>query len=104
MALLDICEYAGVRPPSTTYEGVPVAAEPALAFQQVTFTATAANSAPLSSQTRVVRLIADSICRVRVSTAGTAVTAGTGFRMSLGVPEYFSVRPGDIISVIVASP
>ena len=101
MALLDISEYPRMQTPNIG-QAVPVGLEPALAFQQITFT-TATASAAFGASTRLVRIVADGICRVRFSTAGTAVTAATGFRMNLGVPEYFNVSPGDKLSVITAS-
>ena len=102
MALLDISEYP--RPSSGINLPLLVGSEPALAYQQVTFTGTAAASNAFGATTRVIRVSADSICRIKISTAGTAVTATTGMRLSLGVAEYFNVAPGDKISAIVATP
>ena len=106
MALLDISEYSGTPVPGTVHQAHPAGREPKLAFQQITFTGTAASSAAFGANTKLVRIIADSICRVRFTFGGTAdaATASTGFRMSLGVAEYFNVKPGDSLSVIVATP
>jgi len=104
MALLDICEYPGTPVPTTVHQKHFAGQEPALAFQQITYTGTAAQSAALSANTRLVRIVTDGIARIRISAAGTAVTAATGFRVSAGVPEYFNVTPGHVISAIVATP
>jgi len=102
MAKLDVSEYT--RPMGGINAPLLVGTEPAVAYQQVSFTGTSGESAAFGATTRVIRVSADSICRIKISTAGTAVTATTGMRLSLGVAEYFNVSPGDKISAIVASP
>lgn len=64
--------------------------------QNVSFSATAANSSAFDASTDIVRLIATQDCRV--SFIGTATSTST--RLKADVAEYFSVGGGQTISVI----
>jgi hypothetical protein len=69
------------------------------ASQNKAFTASAANADPVDSDTKVVRLVADQDCHVAFT--GDATTAS--MKLVSGVPEYFSIDGGDVISVIRTS-
>lgn len=73
--------------------------EPSLASQIVTIAGSSTQSGPFTSRTTFVRLHTDSICSVAFGVNPTAVT--TQKRMIAGQTEYFGVRPGDMVAVIV---
>lgn len=93
MATLYISEYPDQRTVS------PVAVEPALVNQTVTYTGTAGVSTAFGGSTRVVRIHTDGICSFKFGTAPTALT--TDARMVAGQTEYFCVIPGLKVSAIV---
>ena len=102
MAILKIAEFTdkGMVPPS-------LAKVPAVAQQVITFS-TATASAAFNSATNMVRLISDTICAIEFSdTAGVAATAATtaatAIKLNAQVPEYFYVKPGSALNVIVDS-
>jgi hypothetical protein len=64
--------------------------------QNVSFTATAANATAIGAFTQTVRLAPNVNCRV--STTGTA--GATSTLLFGGIPEYFTINPGQVISVI----
>jgi hypothetical protein len=100
---LFISEYGTLA--ATNSGGVPAqaAAEPSLTDQApVDFSGGAASSAVFGAQTRLVRLMCDTRCAIRISTAGTAATTSNK-PLAADSPEYFGVQPGDKVSVI-ASP
>lgn len=68
--------------------------------QVVPFT-THTESIPLTNNTYVVRLMADADCHVSAGPAPVATT--TSVPLKAGQPEYFSVNPGALISVVVAA-
>ena len=100
MSLLDIREYTTL---AKDQDGRPLAAgqEPAAAGQQVTFTATAGQSAAFGSTTRFVRLHANGNCRILFGDNPTATA--TSPRMAAGASEYFGVAPGQKVSAIDAT-
>lgn len=79
--------------------GPPIAEMPPIARQTVDFTSGATASAAFNSQTRYVRLMADTRCAVLVTTAGVAATT-SDMPMAVDAPEYFKVAPGSKISAI----
>lgn len=99
---LFISEYGVLS--ATNSGGVPAqaAAEPTLGDQVVDFSGGATSSAAFSSQTRYVRLMCDTRCAIRVTTAGSAATTSNK-PLAADSPEYFGVQPGDKVNVI-ASP
>ncbi len=99
--LLFISEYNRAAPQDNSV--IQVAVEPALVDQTpVNYGAGAATSAAFGAQTNLIRLMCDTRCAIRISTAGTAATTSNK-PMAADTPEYFGVRPGDVVSVI-ASP
>lgn len=56
--------------------------------------AVGAASAPLSPDTRIVRLVADAACEV---TAAAAFTATNALYLPANFPEYFAVSPGEVL-------
>lgn len=88
MSNLYITEYG-----STGANRAPMAQEPAIAVQKVSFTGTAGTSAAFNDATTFVRIHVDGIASVKFSKAGTAA-AVTDPRMPADTVEYFSVPPG----------
>lgn len=97
MATLYITEYLDI-------DGArQVPREPPLKEQTVAI-GTVASSAPFDSRTTVIRLHADAICSVLVSTAGqTATATAASGRMAANQTEYRGVQGGQLISVITNS-
>lgn len=91
---LYVIEFAEFQPGSP-----PIAEMPPITKQTVDFTSGATASAAFNSQTRYVRLMADTRCSIRVTTAGTAATT-SDLPMAVDAPEYFKVAPGDKVSAI----
>lgn len=80
-------------------DAAPIAELPRVASQTVDFSGGVTNSSAFNSQTRYVRLLCDSRCSIRVTTAGTSATT-SDLPMAADSPEYFKVYPGDKVSVI----
>lgn len=100
---LFISEYSTLASTNSGGSSAQIAAEPANTDQApVDFSGGAAASAAFSAQTRYVRLMCDTRCAVRISTAGTAATISNK-PLAADTPEYFGVQPGDKVNVI-ASP
>lgn len=93
MARLCVTEYERMAEVAGGFR-VSVGVEPAIAIQNVAFTATAGVSAAFNPRTRFVRVEVDGIASVLFSTAGTAAVAGAGTRMTAGQTEYFGVDAG----------
>ena len=70
---------------------------PPLAESVTVFSGTSVEVPPLNPNTKLIRLHADGICSVCFS--GAAATTA-GLRLVAGQTEYFSVKPGVVISVI----
>ena len=68
---------------------IPVALEPALTTQTVTYT-TSAQSAAFNANTRFIRVVCDAKAHFRISTAGTNATANSPY-LPADTPEYFGV-------------
>jgi len=94
MATAYITEYnyAGVQQGNV----VPVAEEPALADQTVTFT-TATQSAAFNAKTSFVRIIADADCHLKFGTDPTAVA--TDQFIPANVEQWRGVTAGHKVSV-----
>lgn len=99
---LFISEYGVLS--ATNSGGVPaqIAPEPTIADQVVDFSGGATSSAAFNAQTRYIRLMCDTRCAIRITTAGTAATTNNK-PLAADSPEYFGVQPGDKVNVI-ASP
>jgi hypothetical protein len=95
MASLYITEYTenGFR----QLGGLPVAPEPGLDQAPVAIGAVAP-SAAFGASTRVVRVHCDAICSIAFGKTPVATTANK--RLPADHTEYFSVNPGDKLSVI----
>lgn len=78
--------------------GGPVANITGVTMQNVSFTTTRGNSANFQAATRMVRLIADAACAVKIG--DTALAATTDVYMAANTPEYFMVGPGTRVSAI----
>jgi hypothetical protein len=94
MGILNITEYQG---PAIVTPGiaVPVGQEPALRRENTSFTTAAPASAFLAA-TNFVRIQSDTDAYFNVG--GTA-TVANGTPIKAGVPEYFGVAPGDVLSI-----
>lgn len=91
MSTLYITEYAkqgGGHP-----LGIPVAEEPAITTQTVSFTATHGESSAFNANTSLVRIHTDGICSILFGTAPVATTSHP--RLAANQTEYFAVvAPG----------
>lgn len=76
---------------------IPVALEPRVTSQTVTYT-TSAQSAVFNSATRFVRIVCDAKAHFRFSVAGTNATANDPF-LAPDSPEYFGIQPGQSLLV-----
>lgn len=65
----------------------------------VTFTGTAGVSAAFQSTTRIIRVVSDANCAVKVGASDVAAVA-TDTQLQAGKEEYFFVDGGDYISAI----
>lgn len=74
--------------------------KPLVTPQNITVTATSAQSAALSGDTKMVRLWCDTQSAAEESTNPTA-SATVSTPLSAGVPEYFDVDGGDKIAFIL---
>jgi hypothetical protein len=65
------------------------------------------SAAPLASDCRAVRVLADQDCRVAIGPTATVAAAATGARLSAGIAETFRVpfeaSAGPLISISVAA-
>lgn len=89
MAKLYVTEYANMG--ETLRGAPPIALEPELAEQVVTFTTTTQSSA-FNASTRFVRIHTDSICHIAFGASPTATTSKR--RLAIDQTEYFAVPPG----------
>lgn len=81
-ATCKIAEYQGIL------GGIPVASEPAIAVQEVTFT-TSTQSSEFNAQTRVVRIVCDAKAHFRFGTGPSAVEDNP--YLAADTPEYFGI-------------
>ena len=98
MSNLSITEYSEVSLDQTGFP-MPLSNNPGLAIQNVSFTATAGQSATFQKGTKVVRIVADADCRILFGLNPTAV-ASTDILLGSGVVEYFGVEPFMKISAV----
>lgn len=95
---LFVTEFKGPPTVSVYYQAVNT---PALANQTVAIAGSSAQSAAFNNETRIIRIATDIACNVVVG--GTNPTATTSsMRLATGQTEYFVVRPGDKLAVILA--
>ena len=94
MAIARISEY-GEMAIDESGDNVPVASEPAIATQKITFTTTAASNA-FNKKTKFIRVIAEAKAHFKVSKAPKALE--TDPYIPAHVPEYFGVRQGHKIA------
>lgn len=95
MSSLYISEYIAA------VSGVPLAREPALVDQKVTFTGTAGQSTAFNGGTSLVRLMADADCHVLFGANPTATNAKA--KLMSGVEYWRAVEPGQKVSAIATS-
>lgn len=69
--------------------------EPAVTSQSFSYT-TATNSSAFSGTTRFIRFIADADAHLDFSESAATVSS---MLVKANTPEYFGVRPGDVVSV-----
>ncbi len=104
MSLLHISEYnailrTNVGEDPVSGDGIAQAVkEPSIATQTITFS-TVELSAAFNDSTRIIRVVSDAQCYIKIGPNPTAVTADSMLMPAFGV-EYFGVNPGDKLSVI----
>jgi hypothetical protein len=98
MAVLYVTEFSEV--PSVRNVPTPLAVEPAVAEQAVTFTTTT-QSAAFNADTRYVRIYASADCHIRFGTNPTATTSTA--KMKADVPEWRAVTQGHKVAAVTAS-
>jgi hypothetical protein len=98
MATLYITEF-GTLQADPFGPAMPAAVAPSLADQTVVITGASAQSAAFTPGTRLVRLMADSVCSVKFG-ANPAASVTT-MRLASNVPEYFQVPAGQSFKVAV---
>jgi hypothetical protein len=99
MSNLSITEYDDVTLDDRG-AAMPVANNPGITVQNVSFTATAGQSAAFNRETRLLRIIADADCRIIFGADPTAVT--TDMLVKAGSVEYFGVTPFIKVSAVAA--
>lgn len=90
-ATCKISEYAVITQDSNG-RAVPVAEEPSLTTQSVTYTSSTASSA-FNAQTRFVRIVCDAKAHFKFSTTGANATAGDPY-LATDIAEWFGVPRG----------
>ena len=95
MTVLYIAEFA--EPKLRNGNAFPVADQPPLAEQKLTFT-TSTQSSAFNAKTQLIRVHAPSICSIKIGSNPTATTDTA--RMAAGSTEYFRVNPGDKLAAI----
>lgn len=98
MANLIVTEYASLGS-DIGASRVPVAAEPAVTTQTVTFTTTTQSNA-FNASTRFVRLIADANCHLLFGPNPTATTSHQ--KVTANTVEWRAVNPGDKVAAVTA--
>ncbi len=96
MSTLFIKEYRDM--PNVSGIGYPVAQEPALADQAISYTGTPGSSAAFNANTRFIAVTSDGIWSYSVGSAPTATTSM--LRIPAGVILYLGVIPTQKISAI----
>lgn len=102
MATAYIREYADIA--HTYSKTLQAGAEPAIADQTITTSATAASSNAFNANTRLIAIstpAAQAVACLFSATPGAAVTAlTTSLRLPANSIIFFGVRPGDKVSLI----
>jgi hypothetical protein len=96
-ATLYVTEIQGAPPTSVYYQAAKM---PAVANQTVSIGVASAQSSAFNSLTGLVRLHADIACHIVVGGTNPTATA-TSMRFIAGQTEYFVVKPGDKVAVII---
>lgn len=99
MGTLYIQEYTSTGRDANGKE-LPFPAEPPVARQTVTTSATAAQSSAFNAATKFVRIVGSGAVALEFGPDPTAVVTDTWVPAT--TPEFFSVRGGDKLSVIDA--
>lgn len=92
MAAVYVAEYQSIR------VGGPAVDTPPIIEQVVAITSSHTESLAFSDNTHFIRVHTDAICSVLVANSPTATTSN--MRFAANQTEYFSVNPGQKISVI----
>ena len=98
MASLYITEFAAA---GSANGQLPIAQFPEIGSHKLTIASTSNVSAAFDNATNFVRVHTDAICSIKSSTSTSATATSTNARMALGQTEYFGVKPGTVIAVIV---
>lgn len=95
MAKAHVQEYAAL---DRMYTGspAPLAREPAVATQAVTFT-TSTQSSAFNADTQLVRIVADAACHLAFGANPTATA--NSMLLPSGAVEYFAVTPGHKVAI-----
>lgn len=96
MATLFVTEFAAADFAVPEHGAAPVALQPPVAEQAVSFTTTTQSSA-FSAETRIVRLYSTADCHVAFGTNPTATTSK--MKLKADSPEYFAVPVGQSYKV-----
>lgn len=99
MATLFVTEYASLGA-DVAASVAPIAAEPAVTTQTVSFTTTTQSSA-FNASTRFVRLIADADCHLLFGANPSATTSHQ--KVMADTVEWRAVQPGDKVAAVTAS-
>lgn len=103
MASLYVEEYTGVAGATSVVgpylTAVPAPQEPSITGQLLTIGASSTAGSPFNAATKLIRVHADAICSIAIGPSPTAVA--TRKRMAAGQTDFYGVRPGDTIAVIV---
>jgi len=105
-AKLYLTEFESLNEYQVAGAGAQIAHCPPLVSQVVNFGATSTLSAPFGPTSRVLRVHTDTACCLCIGTsaAPVAVAGVSGvFRMAASQTEYFKVKPGDVLAVIVST-
>lgn len=96
MGILYVTEYQFASAVGPGQTPMPIAVEPPVASQTVSYTTTTQSNA-FNVLTSFVRIHTDSICSIEFGTNPTATTSKR--RMVAGATEYFAVPPGESYKV-----
>lgn len=89
-ATCKVSEYRALAVDDSGRE-IPVALEPRITSQNVSYT-TSAQSSAFNSATRFIRVICDAKAHFRITTAGTNAAATDPY-IPADTPEYFGIQP-----------
>ena len=101
MAKIYITEFTKAASSGDIGGLVPIAQVPSITTQVITHTGSSVQSAGFDAGARFIRVHTDGICHIVVGDNPTATTSN--MRMSADQTEYFGVRPGQKLAVIVGA-